>query len=136
MDTGEQIEHLSKKEHMLEALTKSLGVVTPALKKANVARSTFYKWKKEDTDFANAVADIDEICLDHSESRLHKLINEGSPAAIFFHLKTKGKKRGYIERQEFDNNITIPDLVQVYLPQNGRDPIKVVEEDQRSLTDG
>ena len=34
------------------------------------------------------------------ESHLHKLIRDGNPAATIFFLKTKGKNRGYVERQE------------------------------------
>jgi len=29
-------------------------------------------------------------------------VKEGNPAATIFFLKTKGKKRGYIERQEIE----------------------------------
>ena len=35
-----------KKESILKALEQSLGVVNMACKKANIPRSTFYKWMK------------------------------------------------------------------------------------------
>jgi len=35
-----------------------------------------------------------------AESELMKLIKEGNVAATIFFLKTQGKKRGYVERQE------------------------------------
>ena len=38
--------------------------------------------------------------MDYAESQLHKQIGEGSTSATIFYLKTKGKSRGYIERQE------------------------------------
>ena len=47
-----------KKEAVLDALEKSLGVVTTAVKSVGVARSTFYKWLKEDEAFAKEVKDI------------------------------------------------------------------------------
>ena len=89
-----------KKESVLKALEQSLGVVNMACKKADVPRSTFYKWMKEDDDFAQKVQDIDNIALDFVESQLHRQIADNSTAATIFYLKTKGKKRGYIERQE------------------------------------
>ena len=91
-----------KKESILEALEKSLGVVTVACKSADVPRSTYYKWLNEDKEFAKAVKDIENIALDFGESQLHKQIGDGNTSATIFFLKTKGKKRGYIERSELD----------------------------------
>ena len=91
-----------KKEAVLEALEKSLGVVTTAVKSVGVARSTFYKWINEDEDFAKKVKDIDNITLDFAERQLHKQIQDGNTSATIFYLKTRGKKRGYIEKSELD----------------------------------
>ena len=101
----------NKKEHtkkaLLNALEKSLGVVTKACKIAKVGRTTFYQYLKEDEEFAKQVKDIENIALDFAESQLHKQISEGNTTATIFLLKTKGKKRGYVERQEIlhDNQI-------------------------------
>ena len=91
-----------KKETLLKALEKSLGVVTIACKKADIPRSTYYKWLKEDTEFAKNVRDIENIALDFAESQLHSQMRDGNTSATIFYLKTKGKKRGYVERQELD----------------------------------
>jgi len=91
-----------KKESILSALEKSLGVVTVACKQADVPRSTYYKWLNEDEEFAKAVKDIENIALDFGESQLHKQIGDGNTSATIFFLKTKGKKRGYVERSELD----------------------------------
>lgn len=88
------------KKALLEALEKSLGVVTSACKVAGIARTTFYQYLKEDPEFAQQVKDIENITLDFAESQLHKQIKEGNTTATIFFLKTKGKKRGYVERQE------------------------------------
>jgi hypothetical protein len=88
------------KKAVLEALEKSLGVVTTACKQAGVGRTQFYAWIKEDLKFKQEVDDIGDIALDFAESQLHKQIGEGNSTATIFFLKTKGKKRGYIERQE------------------------------------
>ena len=91
-----------KKESILKALEKSLGVVTVACKSVDVPRSTYYKWLNEDEEFAKEVKDIENIALDFGESQLHKQIGDGNTSATIFFLKTKGKKRGYIERSELD----------------------------------
>ncbi len=91
-----------KKEAMLQALENSLGVVTVACKQTDTPRSTYYKWLKEDEEFARSVKEIENIALDFAESQLHTQIKDGSTSATIFYLKTKGKKRGYIERQDID----------------------------------
>ncbi len=102
-----------KKESILKALEKSLGIVTVACKKTEIPRSTFYKWLNEDEDFANQVKDIENIALDFAESQLHKQIGNNNTTATIFYLKTKGKKRGYIERQEITGADGIPNNFQI-----------------------
>ena len=86
-----------KKEALLNALEQSLGVVTIACKSADIPRRTYYKWLKEDEDFKKSVEDIENVAIDFAESQLHKQIKNDSTSATIFYLKTKGKKRGYIE---------------------------------------
>ena len=90
------------KKAMLDALEKSLGVVTSACKSVDISRETHYRWMREDKEYKAAVEEISHVAIDFAESHLHKLIKEGNPAAVIFFLKTKGKKRGYIERQEIE----------------------------------
>jgi hypothetical protein len=88
------------KKAIIQALEQSLGVVTTACKKVGIGRTQFYQWLKDDPEFKREVEDISNITLDFAESQLHKQIREGSTSATIFYLKTKGKKRGYVERQE------------------------------------
>ena len=96
-----------KKESLLKSLEQSLGVVTVACKKADIPRSTYYKWLNEDEVFAKQVRDIENVALDFAESQLHTQIGDGNTSATIFYLKTKGKKRGYIERTEVEQNTNI-----------------------------
>ncbi len=90
------------KKALLTALSQSLGVVTMACKVVGVERGTFYRYVNEDPEFKKAVDDVENIALDFAESQLHKQIREGEVSSTIFYLKTKGKKRGYIERTEQD----------------------------------
>jgi hypothetical protein len=89
-----------RKKALVEALEKSLGVVSTACKAASISRDTHYRWLKEDPEYKTAVEELSEVAVDFAESHLHKLIRDGNPAATIFFLKTKGKNRGYVERQE------------------------------------
>tara|TARA_R110000772_G_scaffold238244_3_gene350269 strand:+ start:673 stop:1029 length:357 start_codon:yes stop_codon:yes gene_type:complete len=91
-----------KKETMLKALEQSLGVVTTACKKTDTPRSTYYKWLREDKEFADEVRDIENVSLDFAESKLFEQMSNNNTSATIFYLKTKGKKRGYWEKQQHD----------------------------------
>ena len=91
------------KKRVLDALEKSLGVVTTACKIANVGRTQFYYWLKEDKEFASKVKDIADVALDFAESQLFSQIKDGNTSATIFYIKTKGKSRGFVERQELDH---------------------------------
>lgn len=89
-----------KKKQILEALEKSLGIVTTACKQVGINRDTYYEWLKKDKEFKKKVKDLENVALDFAESQLHKQIAKGNPLSTMFYLKCKGKKRGYIEQQE------------------------------------
>ncbi|NQV77302.1 MAG: hypothetical protein HQ490_02985 [Lutibacter sp.] len=101
------------KKAIIESLENSLGVVTTACKIVGIGRTRFYEWLKEDEAFAKEVSEIDQVALDFVESQLYKQIRKGSIAAIIFYLKTKGKKRGYIERQEITGIDGMPTNFQI-----------------------
>jgi len=98
MDKTEQ-----HKKAMIEALEQSLGVVTSACKSVGIGRTTHYLWMENDPEYKKAVDDISNVALDYAESKLHSQIKKENPTAIIFYLKTKGKKRGYVERQEISH---------------------------------
>jgi hypothetical protein len=91
-----------KKKNFIEAYKKAFGIVSVAAKAASIERCTYYDWLKKDPEFKQAIEEIEpeEDFIDMAENALQKKIKEGDTTAIIFTLKTKGKKRGYIERKE------------------------------------
>lgn len=98
---------------MIDALIEALGIVTLACKKIGIARQTHYAWYNEDEEYKKAVDDVLDVALDFAESMLHKQIQDKDTTATIFYLKTKGKRRGYIESQQIDHNISIPKLPEI-----------------------
>lgn len=92
------------KKRMLAALEMHLGIVSMAAKEARVGRSTHYLWMKEDEEYRKQVEEMQELALDTVENHLMLNIKDGDTTAAIFYLKTKGKKRGYIERTEIDTS--------------------------------
>lgn len=92
----------ARKRMMIEALEKSLGIVTSACLVVGITRRMHYYWMQNDEKYRQAVEGIEDIALDFAESQLHKQIKDQDTAATIFYLKTKGKKRGYVEHSTID----------------------------------
>lgn len=111
------------KKLALKSFKASRGNVTDACAAADIARSTFYLWLQTDEEFKAEVDAVKEELVDFYEKQLQvlaqgatyeALTNDGeivtlrdkpSAAATIFALKTLGKSRGYVEKQEIDMNV-------------------------------
>jgi hypothetical protein len=92
------------KKAMVEAMRKSLGIVSTACREVGIDRRTHYNWLKDDPEYKEDIENIGEEVIDFAESKLHTLIDNGDVASTIFYLKTKGKKRGFVERTELTGN--------------------------------
>ena len=70
---------------------KTTPIVQVTCKKIGISRATFYRWKKEDKEFANdAESAIEEglgLINDMAESQLISAIKDGNLTGIIFWLK-------------------------------------------------
>ena len=99
-----------KKETFLQALKLNLGNISQSCKASNIGRQTYYDWVNDDEEFKHSCKDVEESLLDLAENRLLEKIDNSDITAIIFFLKTKGKKRGYIEKQEVELIKPIDDI--------------------------
>ena len=81
------------------SIVKAFGNLSTAAKSLQVERATLYRWIEQD-GLEEAVQEGRNRRLDFAESMLDKGMQDGNMTAIIFYLKTQGKSRGYIERQE------------------------------------
>lgn len=97
---------VNDKKRLLACLTKT-PIVEVACKQANVPRSTYYRWRKDDETFADAC----DVALEESAGRINDLaesqliaaIKEQNMTAIIFWLKHHHKT--YRTRIEVNANI-------------------------------
>jgi hypothetical protein len=82
-----------------KAIVKAYGNLSAASKSLGVDRVTLYKWIEQD-GLEQAVVEGRNSRLDFVEGKLDQKIDGGDTTAIIFFLKTQGKSRGYVERQE------------------------------------
>lgn len=93
----------AKKHTFIQALKESFGNITKACESVGISRGCYYKWLDSDEEFKESSLNIDEYVVDMVENELLKQIRDGSTAGTIFYLKTKGKHRGYVEKQEIDH---------------------------------
>jgi ACT domain-containing protein len=78
------------KESLLEKL-KETPIVEIVCKKSGISRATYYRWRKEDLEFANkadeSLKEGTYLINDMAESQLMSAIKEKNMAAITFWLK-------------------------------------------------
>jgi Mn-dependent DtxR family transcriptional regulator len=89
------------KEAMIKAIEGSFGNITLIAKRLNVYRSTVYDNIKK-FDLSDMIESEREKIVDLAESKLIENIKAGKEVSIIFLLKTLGKSRGYVEKQELE----------------------------------
>tara|TARA_R100001440_G_scaffold75638_2_gene103383 strand:- start:281 stop:634 length:354 start_codon:yes stop_codon:yes gene_type:complete len=89
---------LHNKKRLLVALKKHLGIVSSACNEVKISRTAYYEYYNNDKDFRNQVDDLQNVALDFVESKLFEQIQNDNSTSTIFYLKTKGKKRGFIEQ--------------------------------------
>lgn len=85
---------------MIAALEKCRGIVSDAVRLVDISRKTHYEWLKTDPEYKSAVEATEDVAIDFVEGKLFHNIEDGDTTAIIFYLKTKAKKRGYIEKSD------------------------------------
>lgn len=114
----QKLQNPVKKAAMIEALEKTLGIVTSACKLVGITRQTHYEWLHTDEEYKKQVEDISEIALDFAESQLHRQIKDNNTTSTIFYLKTKGKNRGYVERTEVKHDLPVESKLIEWTPAN------------------
>lgn len=87
-------------EQIIEALKKTRGMVYLAAETLGCEADTIYRRAAKVKAVKEVITHQRGIVTDAAESKLFQAIMAGDSWAICFYLKTQGKDRGYIERQE------------------------------------
>lgn len=88
-----------QKSDIKKAIQGSGGYISEIARRLKCDWHTADKYIKE-FELTEDLIIEDERATDRAEIKLMEAIEDGEIAAIIFRLKTKGKKRGYVERQE------------------------------------
>ena len=85
-----------------DALRHTAGIKTAAAELLGCDRSTITRYINRHPKLQVLEAEIADRTVDLAEDKLLQAIEQGNMTAIIFYLKTKGKHRGYTQKQEPD----------------------------------
>jgi hypothetical protein len=88
-----------KQADVIKAIKLSHGILSAAAENLGCSRNTIDAYRQKYPRVQAAYEEANETTLDFAESQLITNITLLKEASIFFYLKTKGKKRGYRERE-------------------------------------
>ena len=84
---------------------KKLCNISATCSALGINRLTFYRRREKSKTLQKLLEEAEESLLDWAETKLISHIEDGDITTLLFFLKTKGKKRGYVEKVESDLNI-------------------------------
>lgn len=87
-------------ERLAEELRASRGMVATAARNLGLSRACVNLRIHNSPALQEVLKDARELVTDRAESKLFEMIEAGEAWAVCFYLKTRGKDRGYVERQE------------------------------------
>jgi len=82
------------------ALREAMGNRAAVARRFGVTRQAVDAIVKRTPSLQATMNDIEEGMLDNAESSLYREVIDGNFQAVKWYLATKGKSRGYVERQE------------------------------------
>jgi len=88
---------------IIEALTRTHGMIYLAAKELGCAPKTIYRRAEKEEKIRDAIEEYRGQIIDKAELKLETAVMNGEPWAITLALKTIGKNRGYVEKQELSH---------------------------------
>jgi len=89
-----------KVEQFIEAIPGTGGIITAIAKRVGCSWNTARRYIDTHPTVRDAYAAECESVLDLAEAKTIEAIKNGDGIMIRYYLSTKGKNRGYVERQE------------------------------------
>lgn len=94
-------------QELLEALQTSCGIYSRAAKSLGVSRQAVRERVENNPEIKKAVEQMQEAIADEAEHGLIELIRSTNEQirfnAVKYYLSTKGKGRGYVEKQQLEH---------------------------------
>jgi len=96
-----------KQNEVFAALTACTGNVAAAARRLGATRSGLWFFIERHPRLMQLCTDFRESIVDNAESAFNKAVVTEQPWAIQFALRTIGRKRGYVDRQEIQQETRV-----------------------------
>jgi len=93
-----------KKSVIRNQITRYRGNLSTVARSVGRSRSWLYLYLEKHPDLWDTVNEARETMLDNAESMLYTKVLAGSTPELLFFLKTQGKRRGYVEKQQVEHS--------------------------------
>jgi hypothetical protein len=90
-------------EQMIAAIKGSCGIVSNIADSLGCDWNTAKRYIEMSEHVKQAYSDESERVIDKAENKLQGAIDSGDMQMVKWYLATKGKRRGYYEKQELEN---------------------------------
>ena len=87
-------------EDIIKALESTHGMIYLAADALNCSPSTIYRRAEKNAHVQDVIDSYRGKLIDKAELKLEQAVMNGEPWAVTLTLKSLGKNRGYVERQE------------------------------------
>jgi hypothetical protein len=111
---GRKVKYTYAEVH--QALTDCSGMVTYAAKRLGTTWDTLTKYIKQEPKLESHIISLQERRLDKAEMVLDEWVEKGDKTMTIFFLKTKGRKRGYVEDDRVDLSKLAQPITFIYQP--------------------
>ena len=117
-------EKLLTPEKIIKGLIVHKGLIYKTAEYLGCSAKTIYNYMREYPEIKEVVDEQRQLLVDTAEASLLRAIQEGEGWAVALALKTLGKDRGYVERQEItgkDGSDLVKDTIKVKWENDVRD---------------
>ena len=88
-------------ERIIAVVPECRGLLSLIAKRTGLGYRTVCRYAAEFPSVAAAMQEARESMIDLAEAKLYQKLQDGDTTMIIFFLKTQGRSRGYVERQEW-----------------------------------
>lgn len=112
-----------------KAIAGSGGIISTVAQRLGMSREHVSRYFSKHPEWRDKLEEELASMIDVGENRLFKKVEAGEWKPLQFFLRTKGKNRGYVERQEVQQENVVKGMI-IHLSIDGKEVLPLVANDR------